>query len=114
MRTATDGCERPSLVAHARRASGQAGALARMIASEQPFAAVAQQLLAVRGSLDSLLFRLVELELADRLPSGALHADVDAVLRTALGRSAAASARRRGRQHAGLLPRPGHAERTDA
>lgn len=103
MRTDADGCERPLLVAHAQRASGQAGALARMIASEQPFAALAQQLLAVRGSLDSLLFRLVELELASRLPSRVLNDDVAAVLRTALGRSAAASARRRARQHAGLL-----------
>lgn len=102
------------IVAHAQRASGQAGALARMIASEKPFAAVAQQLLAVRGSLDSLLIRLVELELADRLPSHAVRDDVDDLLRTVLGHSTTVPGRRRERQRANRLNHPELAERTDA
>jgi hypothetical protein len=59
-----------------------------MIAGADPFPEVAQQLLAARGSLDSLLVRLVELELGDCLPSQQMRDDVDGLLRTALGRSA--------------------------
>jgi hypothetical protein len=59
-----------------------------MIAGADPFPEIAQQLLAARGSIDSLLVRLVELELGDRLPSQQMRDDVDGLLRTALGRSA--------------------------
>ena len=85
--------ERGAVVRHAHRASGQVAALAAMIAADGPFPEIAQQLLAARGSLDSLLLRLVELELTDCLPSGALRSEVDGVLRTALGRSASRSCR---------------------
>ena len=79
--------DRSAAVRHAQRASGQAAALPPMIAAGQPFPEVAQQLLAARGSLDSLLVRLVELELVERLPDHD-RAEVDRLLRTALGRSA--------------------------
>ena len=102
------------IVAHAQRGSGQAGSLARMIASEQPFAEVGQRLPAVRGSLDSLLIRLVELELADRLPSPAVRDDVDNVLRTVLGHSTTMSGRRREQKRASRFDHPELAERTDA
>ena len=77
--------ERGAAVRHAQRVSGQASALASMIAGERPFAAVAQQVLAARGSLDALLLRLVELELADCVPNRARRGEVDELLRTALG-----------------------------
>jgi hypothetical protein len=57
-----------------------------MISAERRFPEIAQQLLAVRGSLDSLLVRLIELELGDCLPSEALREEVDDLLRTAIGR----------------------------
>jgi hypothetical protein len=57
-----------------------------MIATRQPFAAVAQQLLAARGSIDSLLFRLVELELNDRVSNPVAREEIDGLLRTAFGR----------------------------
>ena len=79
---------RTAAVRHAQRASGQVGALAGMIAGAEPFPNVAQQLLAARGSLDSLLVRLVELELGDCLPSQAVRDEVDGLLRTVLGRKA--------------------------
>ncbi len=60
--------ERRAAVRHAQRASGQVAALAPMIAAAQPLAAVARQVLAARGSIDSLLVRLVELDLRDCLP----------------------------------------------
>lgn len=78
--------EREAMVRHAQRATGQASALASMIATKQPFAAVAQQLLAARGSLDSLLLRLVELELRDCVSNQAARDEIDALLRIALGR----------------------------
>lgn len=59
-----------------------------MIAAGQPFPAVAQQLLAARGSLDSLLVRLVALELRDRVPDDGICDQVGDLLRTALGRKA--------------------------
>lgn len=80
------GDERAAAVRHAQRASGQAGALASMIAAGEPFSEVIQQVLAARGSLDALLIRLVELELGDCLPSQAARDEVDGLLRTALGR----------------------------
>jgi Uncharacterized protein conserved in bacteria len=82
--------ERGAAVRHAQRASGQVAALASMIAGDQPFPQVAQQLLAARGSLDSLLVRLIELELRDCVPSREARDEVDGLLRTALGRSAPA------------------------
>ena len=80
--------EREAVVRHVQRASGQVAALAGMISTHRPFAEVAQQLLAVRGSLDSLLVRLVELELDDCLPSRAPRDEVDDLIRAALGRNA--------------------------
>ena len=80
--------DRSAAVRHVQRASGQVAALAPMIAAGQPFPQVAQQLLAARGSLDSLLVRLVELELRNCLPSRESQAEVDGLLRTALGRNA--------------------------
>jgi DNA-binding FrmR family transcriptional regulator len=79
---------RGAAIRHVHRASGQVAALARMVSAGRPFAEVAQQLLAARGSLDSLLVRLVELELDDCLPGRAARDEVDDLLRTALGRSA--------------------------
>ncbi|MBI3747300.1 MAG: metal-sensing transcriptional repressor [Chloroflexi bacterium] len=86
--TVPTSADRSAAIRHAQRASGQLAALAPMIAASQPFPQVAQQLLAARGSLDSLLVRLVELELHDCLPSREARAEVDGLLRTALGRSA--------------------------
>ena len=73
-------------VRHALRASGQVAALVGMISAGRRFPEVAQQLLAARGSLDSLLVRLIELELGDCLPTEALREEVDGLLRTAIGR----------------------------
>ncbi|NJD29931.1 MAG: metal-sensitive transcriptional regulator [Chloroflexi bacterium] len=86
---------RGAAVRHVQRAGGQVAALGGMIAARRPFAEVAQQLLAARGSLDSLLVRLVEIELDDCLPAAATRGEVDELLRTALGRSAPARATRR-------------------
>jgi DNA-binding FrmR family transcriptional regulator len=80
--------DRGAAVRHAQRAAGQVAGLASMITEGRPFADVVQQLLAVRGSLDSLLVRLVELQLRDCVPSSELRDEVDGLLRTALGRSA--------------------------
>ena len=91
--------DRDAAVRHVQRASGQVAALAGMITAGRPFAEVAQQLLAARGSLDSLLVRLVEIELADCLPAVETRDEVDELLRTALGRSAPARTTGR-RQHA--------------
>lgn len=82
--------ERGAAVRHAQRAAGQTAALAAMIASGRPFTEVAQQVLAAQGSLDSLLVRLVELELRDCLPGREVRDEVDGLLRTALGRTAPA------------------------
>jgi DNA-binding FrmR family transcriptional regulator len=92
--------ERAAAVRHAQRASGQIAALAGMIGGADPFPNVAQQLLAARGSLDSLLVRLVKLELGDCLPNQEIRDEVDSLLRTALGRSAAGrNATRTQRRH---------------
>ena len=82
--------DRRAAVRHAQRASGQAAALASMILARQPFPEVAQQLLAARGSLDSLLVRLVELEMRDCLPGCKDREEVDRLLRAALGRRGSA------------------------
>jgi DNA-binding FrmR family transcriptional regulator len=78
--------QRAAAARHARRASGQVGALAGMIAGAESFPNVAQQLLAARGSLESLLVRLVELELGNCLPNQEVRDEVDGLLRTVLGR----------------------------
>ena len=79
---------REAAVRHVQRVSGQVAALAGMITADRPFHEVAQQLLAARGSLDSLLVRLVEIELDECLPGTKARAEVDDLLRTALGRNA--------------------------
>ncbi|MEW5990415.1 MAG: metal-sensitive transcriptional regulator [Chloroflexota bacterium] len=91
--------DRAAAIRHVQRASGQVAALAGMIAARRPFAEVAQQLLAARGSLDSLLVRLVEIELDDCVPALDTRGEVDELLRTALGRSSPFRTTRR-RQHA--------------
>jgi hypothetical protein len=76
-----------------------------MIAASRPFPPVAQQLLAARGSLDSLLVRLVELEVRECVPDRESRDAVDGLLRTALGRSATARiAIRTRRRPVGRLP----------
>ena len=85
-------------VRHAQRASGQAVALPGMISAGRPFAEISQQLLAARGSLDSLLVRLIDLELDACLTVPDSRHQVDELLRTALGRSAAIRATRRRRR----------------
>lgn len=89
---------RDAAVRHVQRASGQVAALAGMIAARRPFTEVVQQLLAARGSLDSLLVRLVELELEDCVPAADTRGEVDELLRTALGRGARVRAARRTRR----------------
>lgn len=84
----TSATDRSAAVRHVQRTSGQVAALAGMIAARRPFPEVAQQLLAARGSLDSLLMRLVEIELDDCVPAVDTRDEVDELLRTALGRSA--------------------------
>lgn len=96
---------RAAAVRHAQRAGGQVNALAGMIAAGQPFPEIAQQLAAARGSLDSLLIRLVDLELRMRLPNCTAHDEVDGLLRAALGRRAAGrTAPRPARDGAGTNP----------
>lgn len=80
--------ERSAAVRHAQRATGQVAAVAQMIAGDRPFSEVAQQLLAARGSLDSLLLRLIELELRVCVQSREERDEVDGLLWTALGRTA--------------------------
>jgi DNA-binding FrmR family transcriptional regulator len=71
---------------HAQRAAGQTSAVAAMITDRRPFADVAQQILAARGSLDSLLVRLVELELQEWVPNPTARGEVDRLMHSALGR----------------------------
>lgn len=75
----------PAALLHARRAAGQAGALAAMIEAGRPFADVAQQLLAARGSLDALLERLLERELDRCLPTDELRETVARLIHAAAG-----------------------------
>ena len=79
--------ERAAAVRHAQRAAGQASAVAAMITDRRPFADIAQQLLAARGSLDSLLVRLVELELQECVPNPTARNQVDRLMHSALGRT---------------------------
>lgn len=101
----TDSNGREAAIRHVQRASGQVAALAGMIGAHRPFAEVAQQLLAARGSLDSLLVRLVELELDHCLPERAARDEVDDLLRTALGRSAPPRVGARSTRDKHLAPR---------
>lgn len=99
--------ERRAAVRHAQRASGQTAALAPMILGGQPFPQIAQQLLAARGSLDSLLIRLVELEVRDCLPGCDNREEVVRLLRAALGRGGSAGvagSRHRCRPSTSLVP----------
>jgi DNA-binding FrmR family transcriptional regulator len=74
--------------AHALRAAGQAAAVAQMIRTGSSYDSIVQQLLATRGSLDSLLVRLVERELANvDSPASGSDPQVVRVLRTAFDRS---------------------------
>lgn len=82
------GRDRAAAVRHALRVSGQVGSLSGMVAAGRPFPDIAQQLLAARGSLDSLLVRLVRLELGDCALSQEARREVDDLLGAALGRSA--------------------------
>jgi DNA-binding FrmR family transcriptional regulator len=84
--------DREAAVHHARRVSGQVAALAAMIGEGRRLPVIAQQVVAARASLDSLLLRLVEIELHDCLPSPAARDEVDGVLRAALGRPASGRA----------------------
>ncbi|MGK2850308.1 MAG: metal-sensing transcriptional repressor [Candidatus Limnocylindrales bacterium] len=98
MTTSLGNPDRAALVSHARRVNGQVGALVHLLADERPFGSVAQQLLAARGSIDSLLVRLVELELQDCLPPDTDWQEVDTLLWTAIGRSISPGRRRRSRR----------------
>lgn len=81
---------RRAAVCHAQRVAGQVNALASMIASERPFEEVTLQVLAARGSLDSLLMRLLDLELDSCLPSASQRVEVGALVTAALGRRSSA------------------------
>ncbi|MEX1173013.1 MAG: metal-sensing transcriptional repressor [Chloroflexota bacterium] len=106
MKTSSGVPDRAALVSHARRLDGQIGALVHLLADDQPFGSVAQQLLAARGSIDSLLVRLVEHELQDCLPPDIDWHEVDALLWTAIGRSISPARRHRGPRPNPLLPDP--------
>lgn len=71
-----------------------------MIEADRPFSAIAQQLLAARGSLDSLLMRLVELNVRDGVADADACEAVIRVLETAFLRSGQAR-RRKDRRDAG-------------
>jgi len=85
MTTAEGTNARAAAIRHARRLSGQVGALPTMIAAERPLADVAQQVVAARGSLDGLLLRLIDLELCGSAQTQLARVDVDRFLRLALG-----------------------------
>ncbi len=93
--TGPDSGDRGAAIRHAQRASGQVAGLASMIAGDQPFPQIAQQLLAARGSLDSLLVRLVELQMRECVTNRKARVEVDGLLRTALGRGATGRSRLR-------------------
>ena len=90
------GPERSAALRHSRRVTGQVAGLTAMIANNTPFTELAQQLLAARGSLDSLLVRLVALELRECVPELEARHEVGELLRAALGRGAARAARATG------------------
>lgn len=96
---------RAAAIRHAQRAGGQVDALAGMIAAGQPFPEIAQQLAAARASLDALLIRLVDLEILGAFPNCEVRAEVNGLLRTALGRRAPGRpAPRLARHDAGTTP----------
>jgi DNA-binding FrmR family transcriptional regulator len=83
---------RAAAIRHARRVSGQVGALSEMIGAGRPIGDLAQQVVAARSSLDALLIRLIELEL-DACPSGQDgRPAVDRLVRLALGQRGARGA----------------------
>jgi DNA-binding FrmR family transcriptional regulator len=82
--------EQAAVIRHARRASGQTAAIAPMIEADLPFSAVVQHLLAARGWLDSLLMRLVELNLSDRIGDPEDCVAITRMLETAILRSGSA------------------------
>ena len=98
--------DRGAAVRHAQRATGQVAAVASMIGSGRSFPDVAQQLLAARGSLDSLLVRLIAIELGNCVPNAQARDEIDGLLRTALGRGAHARLPLRPRRAPSLAERP--------
>ena len=76
---------RAAATRHAQRVCGQVGALATMIAAERPLADVAQQVVAARASLDALLLRVIDLEVEGSPETRPVRAEVDRLLRLALG-----------------------------
>jgi DNA-binding FrmR family transcriptional regulator len=77
--------ERAAAIRHARRLTGQVGALPAMIAGGCPLGDLAQQVVAARASLDALLIRMIVLEL-DACPEGVDgRPTVDRIVRLALG-----------------------------
>lgn len=83
-------------IAHAQRVAGQAAAVAGMVSAGRPYPEVVQQLLATRGSLDSLLVRIVEHELTQVTADGSPDRRVERVIRIAFDRSHRAPHRARG------------------
>ena len=84
----------------AQRVGGQGAAPAGTLAADRPFPAIAPQVLAARGSLDSLLVRLIEIELQDCVAASAARRQVDELLRLALGCGATARRANRARGQA--------------
>jgi DNA-binding FrmR family transcriptional regulator len=76
---------RAAALRHARRLSGQVGALETMIATDRPITDLAQQVVAARASLDALLIRLIVLELDECPPGEGGRPAVDRLVRLALG-----------------------------
>ncbi|MBI2763683.1 MAG: metal-sensing transcriptional repressor [Chloroflexi bacterium] len=114
MSSTSAAAERTGAVRHAQRAGGQAAALAGLIAGGAPFSEIAQQLLAARGSLDSLLVRLVDLELNECLPSQTVRDEVGHLILTALGRTGSRQSALRHRRDSTQRPTQFHIERTDS
>lgn len=88
--TPTSSAKEAAVLAHALRAAGQGANVAQMVRTGARFEDVAQQVLAVRGSFDALLLRLVERELTRRDESAVDTERVVHVLRTAFHRSSKA------------------------
>lgn len=101
-----DARDRQAAVRHVQRVSGQVSALSGMINARRPFTEIAQQLSAARGSLDSLLVRLVEIELDECLLAATARDEVDDLMRTALGRGTSVRAPRRRPASTGTPPSP--------
>ena len=72
-------------IRHARRLTGQVGALSEMIAAGCPIGDLAQQVVAARASLDAPLIRLIVIE-QDACPEGEDgRSTVDRLVRLVLG-----------------------------